>query len=41
MPPAADRVRAIGRLSADGPWIGFAATPAGYRLVVGDPDGVV
>jgi hypothetical protein len=39
MPPAADRVRAIGRLAPGGPWIGFAATPSGHRLVVGEPDG--
>lgn len=39
MPTAADRVRAVGRLSADGPWIGFVAGEPGYRLVAEAPDG--
>jgi hypothetical protein len=38
VPPAADRVRAVGRLVPDGPWIGFVATASGYRLVVADGD---
>jgi hypothetical protein len=31
---------AVGRLGADGPWVGFAPTPDdGYALVVDGPDG--
>ena len=30
---------AIGRASPDGPWIGFAADPSGYRLVVAGAGG--
>jgi hypothetical protein len=30
-----DEARAIGRLSPNGPWVGFAAHAGGYRLVVG------
>lgn len=30
--------RAIGRTSPDGAWIGFAAEPGGYRVVVGSDD---
>jgi hypothetical protein len=30
---------AIGRTRPGGPWIGFVAEPAGYRLVVGDARG--
>jgi hypothetical protein len=33
-----DQPRAIGRLSPNGPWIGFAAKASGYRLVVGLAD---
>jgi hypothetical protein len=32
--------RAIGRVSPDGPWVGFAAEAPGYRLVVGSPSGM-
>jgi hypothetical protein len=39
MPTAADRVRAVGRLTADGPWIGFAASEDGYRLAALAADG--
>jgi hypothetical protein len=31
--------RAIGRLHADGPWIGFQLTTDGYRFMVGLPSG--
>ena len=31
--------RAIGRIQPDGPWIGFQATSAGYRFMVGLPSG--
>jgi len=31
-----DEVRAIGRIRAGGPWVGFAARADGYRLVAGD-----
>jgi hypothetical protein len=31
--------RAIGRIHPDGPWIGFQATSAGYRFMVGMPSG--
>lgn len=34
-------VRAIGRLGPDGPWVGFAQSPDGYRLVFGRVDGSV
>ena len=32
-------VRAIGRLEADGAWVGFRSTGAGYELVFGETDG--
>jgi hypothetical protein len=41
MPAATERVRAVGRLSAGGPWIGFGTGEAGYRLVAGATDGSV
>ena len=34
-------VHAIGRLGPDGPWIGFARSVGGHRLVVGRADGSV
>ncbi len=37
----ADPGRAVGRLAPDGPWVGFAPTPDGYRLVFGHADGSV
>jgi len=39
MPRAEEPVRAIGRLSADGPWVGFQAAGQRYRLVFGMADG--
>jgi hypothetical protein len=33
-----DQPRAIGRLSPNGPWIGFVANAGGYRLVLGLAD---
>jgi hypothetical protein len=38
VPPATDRVRAVGRLVPDGRWIGFVATASGYRLVAAESD---
>ena len=39
MSGAAEPVRAIGRLPADGPLVGIEATSGGYRLVFGLADG--
>jgi hypothetical protein len=36
-----DAPRAVGRWRADGPWIGFLAGPAAYRLCVGADDGLL
>ena len=38
--PRADAPRAIGRWHPDGPWIGFQAKDGGYRLCIGEDDGL-
>ncbi|RPH34733.1 MAG: hypothetical protein EHM90_05605, partial [Chloroflexi bacterium] len=42
-PPAGGggSVRAIGRLGPEGPWVGFASSADGHRLVFGRADGSV
>ena len=39
MPPAEEPVRAIGRLSPEGTWVGIEPAVDGYRLVFGPADG--
>lgn len=38
--PPLEAVRAIGRLEADGPWIGFGYRAGAPRIVVGSADGL-